>query len=382
MVGSLVRGLAGYTHREITERCAALGIRVPDEGTKAERVDGAVAGLLPADHEAVMARYLALGYANPPQRNAIEDLQWSQRDYPAITQRTRREIAAAMPEPIWGDADGFMRLLDQLWVLEDDTSWWTGKTLRDQIIRHMIHNRDWEAIELFKALGALDASDHRFALFIEGLLSGRVNPDEPTQRAMAASISHVLSAAGLRLDETGTDDGYPAFTIVDAGRSRHLPPQLILFASISKPDLRLPDVIDKRLEVLGSHADVLHYDRPVGRDGLTWADLQRWYAGLSELSAEQAKDKLYQRLQAAIPIGSPPQHTFFATYHTRFGRRDVAVCRVAARGVASLGPPDPTRPRRARLRPAANGLPDAAAEPPPRRARDRRRPALCPGWKT
>jgi hypothetical protein len=86
--------------------------------------------------------------------------------------------------------------------------------------------------------------DRRFALFMEELLSGAVNPDEERLRALVAAVSAALAASGLGSPKPGRWEGYPAFTILPTG-TRARPPRLILFAARStKPDVRLADVLD------------------------------------------------------------------------------------------------------------------------------------------
>jgi hypothetical protein len=143
-------------------------------------------------------------------------------DQPAV----RREIVDALEPvpPLWKDADGFRTLLRRLWVLETDVDLWTGHTLEADIDRHVFQNPgDWPLVYLFTQLGALGSSDHRFALFIHGLLSGAVTPDEDHQRAMAAALIPPLSRANLKIIETGHVDVYPDFALL-AGGAAHARP--------------------------------------------------------------------------------------------------------------------------------------------------------------
>jgi hypothetical protein len=176
-------------------------------------------------------------------------------------------------------------------------------------------------LDLFREIGALRSSDRRFALFIQGLLSGSVNPDEGFQRVLVDAVTPALSRAGLKIIESGSRGGYPEFAIVPTGTPAR-PLQLILFASIGrKPDLRLSEVLDQQVEMLDAPDVVLRYDRPISEQGLSWAQLQQWWDELTGLSADDAKWSLWNRLLASIPQDSPPQRALFTEYHDLYGRR-------------------------------------------------------------
>jgi very-short-patch-repair endonuclease len=81
-------------------------------------------------------------------------------------------------------------------------------------------------------------------------------------------------------------------------------------------------VLDQQIEVMSSTGDVLRYDKPVGDEGLTWDELQAWWAELQGLANEDAKRSLWQRLRAAIPAESPPQRALFEQYHEIYGKRN------------------------------------------------------------
>ncbi|MBB4932816.1 hypothetical protein F4561_003636 [Lipingzhangella halophila] len=216
----------------------------------------------------------------------------------------------------------FLAMLGQLWVLESEMDLWTGRSLASEIERHMVRfTDDWTVLDLFKKPGALTSSNRRFLLFVEGVLSGAVNPDEHRQRALAEAIALPLARGGLKVIETGSTGGYPEFSIVPTG-SRARPPQLILFASTAaKPDLCLREVLGQEVEVVGATSGVLRYDRPVPEYGLTWDDLQAWWAEREQLSPEAAKGSLWQRLRSALPANSPPQQALFEKYHRIYGQR-------------------------------------------------------------
>ena len=115
-------------------------------------------------------------------------------------------------------------------------------SLRGQIEQHVLRNPgDWTAEHLFEQLVAFDAGNGRFGRFIEGLVSADLIPDELAQRAVADVISPRLREAGAELRETGSDGGYPVFSVVPVSAARHRQPKNLVFASQVKPDIRISD---------------------------------------------------------------------------------------------------------------------------------------------
>jgi hypothetical protein len=148
----------------------------------------------------------------------------------------------------------------------------------------------------------------------EGLASPEIRPDEAAQRAFVEKMNSVLNGCGAELRETGTDGGYPTFTLVSLGTNAGRPKNLI-FASQIKPDLRFRDAVSNNVEVVTNADEVLIYDRPLGADGLRWAELQSWWADREKImEPEQAKRALYRRLQSCLPDSSPPQRFLFDTF--------------------------------------------------------------------
>ena len=332
-------GLSGFSHDKLGKACADLGLPEPprrDEGrpdpvlTKWQRIEWSFAALADEDLPAVAGRILAEGQMNAADRNALQDALWAGRNAVEVPRRTRREIAQDLD---LGDVtlkpDRFMALLDSLWVLgtrgfdpwaEDDPRHWS---LHRQIEQWVIRNRDWTAEELFDALGAIDeASDTRFALFLEGLASSGVVPDEPSQRRVAATVNRHLRPAGAELRETGNDGGYPVFSVVSTRAGRARQPKNVIFASRAKPDIRFRDAIDNDIEIVGNAGDVLVYDRPIGA-GVLWGDLLAWWKDREgiDTSDNQASSALYQRLCSILPENSPPQQNLFFLYHSIY--RDI-----------------------------------------------------------
>ena len=325
--------LDGHSHDKLGKACADLGLPEPprrDEGrsepvlSKRQRIDWSFAALASEDLPAVAGRILAGGLLNAAERNALQDALWAGRSAVDVPRRTRREIARDLDlGDITLKPDRFMALLESLWVLGTAFDPWAGDdpqhwSLRRRIEQWVISNRDWSAEDLFDALGAIDeASDTRFALFLEGLTSSGVVPDEPAQRRVAAAVNRHLRSAGAELRETDDDGGYPVFSVVSTRAGRARQPKNVIFASRVKPDIRFRDAIDNDIEIVGSEDDVLVYDRPIGA-GVLWGDLLAWWRDREGADAgdDQVSSALYQRLRSILPENSPPQQNLFFLYHS------------------------------------------------------------------
>ncbi|MCO1593815.1 hypothetical protein M8C17_01395 [Micromonospora sp. RHAY321] len=342
----------GGTHAKLDEDLAEAGLPPSTGGeTKAQR--GASSAAAVPDER---LREVAIGLVERNtglhmiDRMTIQDLVWADEHPPPIPKRTRRDLARALPGQILVDhAQRFHNLLATLFDLRhsgisfgfEDTS------LSGHIERHFYRNDDWTVEQLFDELDAVDhASDRRFALFLEGMVSGETVPDEDAQRQLVDTINPRLAAIGLELRETGNTDRYPTFHLVATGSRTGRPKQLI-FASPKKPDLRLIDVIDSDVEVVDPTGEILVYDRPISPSGLRWRDLQSWWSDTRRINNDHhAKRELYQRLGSSVPRA--PRNS----------------CSCSSSTTTSTGPPSktfpPSYPRcgatgtREQSRPAAN----------------------------
>lgn len=330
LVRDLVSGLHHLRHVDLNTVGTALSLVIPPQYpdpsqageveplSKQQRLDRAFDAIAPSDYEGVCAAFLQHGDLTTELSHRVEDLLWSRENWPQVTARTRREVAEALDafDAIWLEADGLLNLVKRYWMLTSPEWSFEFKDPYEPIVRHMFRfPGDWTTLEFFKEVGALDGGDRRFVLFLEGLLSGSVNPREARQREMAAALSPILARAGLKIMESGTNDGYPAFTIVALG-TRPRPAQLILFASRhGKPALRLRDVLDQSIEVLTGDDTVLAYDVPVSDRGLTWQDVESWWSHRKGISADQAKLDLWRRLVTVCADASPAQHAFLVAYY-------------------------------------------------------------------
>ncbi|WP_418648280.1 hypothetical protein ACNQFN_06200 [Thauera butanivorans] len=314
------------SHAQLSSFCAELGLPSPDEaGVKRERIESSFNAVADVDLPSVARRLLN---QHPPEaaiRNQIQDILWSESAAPPIPKRFRREVARAIEcDELYGDARKFDELLDQLWILDTDP--WAGLLgqdtgLRAEIQQHVHRNPgDWSAELLFDRLGVYDASDYRFALFLEGLASADVRPDEAAQRRFVTCVNVPLQGCGVELRETDTEGGYPVFTLISLHTTPRGRPKNLIFASSNKPDLRFRDAIDNDIEIVTNADKVLVYDRPIGSEGLRWDDLQRWWSETENITeTEFAKRSLYRRLRSSLPASSPPQRTLFDAFYEGYG---------------------------------------------------------------
>lgn len=318
------------THDTLPALCEALGMPSPEAiGSKKDRMTASFDALSNTDLPNTARLFLSKHKVNASTRNAIEDILWSDDACPVIQKRFRRELARALDSErvqLYGDVRRFDELLDRLWVLDSDSlADFFGlvhgdRGLRAQIQQHVHRNPgDWSIEFLFDQLGAYDASDRRFALFLEGLSSADVQLDEAAQRDFVACANSCLHRCGAELREIGTQDGYPEFVALSLHAPSRGGPKNLIFASPDKPDLRFRDALDNDIEIVTNADKVLVYDRSIGINGLLWADLQRWWGeteGIAE--AEEAKRTLYMRLHESLPPNSPPQTLLFEAFFQGF----------------------------------------------------------------
>lgn len=327
--GAVMSRLQPMRRVDLPAACDSIGLpEAPDEGTKAEYVRSRLA--LVTDPRPIAERFLAEHGDSMPSREryALEEILWSGDQSLQIPKKQRHLLARALGDarddlgiPLFLQGERFLLLVDRLWIRADLLDIFAGESrLRAEIRQHVVLNEaDWPVEYLFEQLGAFDSSDRRLILFVEGLVSADLRPDEPSQRAFVGALNPVLAEAGLELREVGTDGGYPVFRVV-ATRSPAGRPKTLIFASRKKPDLRISDVVSNEIEILSAEDEVLVYERPIGNEGLRWKDLQEWWSDTRKIpEPTKAKSTLYARMLRSLPGDSPPQQQLFKGYHYGFG---------------------------------------------------------------
>lgn len=312
-------------HTTLPETCIRLGLpTLPDEGSKAERVKASFDSLPDPNLQVLASRLLEFHPPAAQDRNALQDLLWSDTTAPAIPKKYRREVARARDiHDLYKSFKHFEQLLDRLWILDDDPlELLIGGTrsLRYRIYQHVHRNPgDWSTEELFEELGAFGSSDRRFALFLEGLASSEVLVDEAAQRDFVSAVNQVLLACSVELREVTTEGGYPVFTVVSKQTGSSRSPKNLIFASPEKPDIRFLSAVDNDIEIVSNAEKVLVFDQPIGAEGLRWRDLQAWWAETKGIEDDQeAKRTLYLRMRESLPQTSPPQLRLFESYYSGF----------------------------------------------------------------
>lgn len=327
LLRSEVGSLNGHcTHQELPEFCRQLGLPIPeDSGSKRERLYSAFDLLDDVKLPRFAEKLLAQQILNERVRNQIQDLLWEDELSIEISKRHRRELAVVL-QPLklfhhWGN---FKQLINDIFIIPVDLSSMflmpeTG--ILAEIERRFVKCPEHADIEwLFDELGVVELSHSRFRRWLEGLVSADVQIDIETQLAIVTAINTVLRTCGAELSHISDVDGYPVFNLISL-RGLRTRPKNIIFASLAKPDIRLSNSLDNEIEILSDLDEVLIYDRPLGPEGLSWRDLQIWWADLTdEKDSEQAKKTLYRRLSQSLPHTSPPQQIFFREFFCQFGQ--------------------------------------------------------------
>lgn len=312
------------TNEKIPDLCRQLGLPVPkEEGSKRERLHGAFDLLDDADMPEFARTLLAQKVFNPSIRNNIQDLLWADEPNIDIPKRHRRELAEALqPFELFGHWENFKRLLNDLFVFPLDLSEMfsiheTG--ILGEIHRHFVRNpEDGDVTWLFEKLQIVELSAPRFRRWLEGLVSADVQISIERQLAKVEAVNKVLRTCGAELIHSSDAEGYPVFSLISLRTFRGRPKNII-FASLTKPDIRLSDSLNNEIEILSNPNEVLIYDRPLSTEGLSWRELQAWWADFTrEENSEEAKISLYRRLQQSLPNSSPPQKKFFKEFFRQY----------------------------------------------------------------
>lgn len=326
---TLLRGFIGAlkdseTHAQLYVICERLGMRAPGpEGSKRDRLLDSFDAASETDLIGIAENYVRYYVRDAETRNRIQELIWLNTPSLEVPKRFRREVANRLDgEQLFLNAKHFMELLDSLWIMEDPWASLLGtdsSSLRAKVERHVVMNPgDWPVDHLFEELGAYTCSDRRFLLLLEGLVSSDVRPDVDAQREFVNVLNAALQPCQIELRPTGEDGGYPVYTAVPIGKGVKASVKNLIFASPMKPDLRFSDAINNDVEVVTNQEQVLIYDRPIGPGGLTWQELQDWWAEGHPSTVEAAKKALYYRLRDSLPENSPPQRLLFESYFRRF----------------------------------------------------------------
>ncbi|MBK5516687.1 hypothetical protein [Pseudomonas sp. TH10] len=312
-----------YTDARIPELLFKLGLDDCTEyDSKRRHLQKAVEAAGDVQIVAAAQRALELIGFEVHERDQLQELVWDDGTAPVIPGRYRRELAEKLNAiDLYMERDAFEQVLNEFWRI--DTMSFVNlirptPTLRQEIVRHYIENPDWDAVTLFDKLGAFQSSHPRFKRFVEALASSRVLPNEPAQRKFIEIVNDILKACGVHVVVGVGEDAFLTASLAYVGAGKQSSPKNLIFASTTKPDLRLGNALDNDIEVMSDPRDVLIYDRPIGSSGLLWRDLQAWYSQAFGVEENQAKKNLYRRLEASLPKSSPPQALAFSSFFKAF----------------------------------------------------------------
>ena len=134
-------------------------------------------------------------------RNAVQDLLWADLPEIFVTKRQRRDLARSL-----NDVDRVLRswdhteaLLHAVFAFDQMLSYLfgSGETEIEWVQRHhFLHPEDADMEALFDKLGGFDLSNHRFQLFLEGLVSADVQVDADAQERVVEACNSVLGTGG------------------------------------------------------------------------------------------------------------------------------------------------------------------------------------------
>ena len=311
--------LHGMTHRELSERPQRMaGFFVPEgEGlSKADRIKLALDGLSARELARIGKQMAeALGDLGLDEAALLE----LESDDPPITEITRRDVARVFEDDLAGERP-LLEMVERLFELQSPIESLfgpSGKSLRDQIERHMVRNPgDWSVEDLFLKIGALQCSRARFAALIEAAVHPLARRGE-AQATTVAAVNQVLARDGYELAPCGEESGYPIFRLQPVARGVRGRPKNLIFASRGpKPEIGFADAINNDIVILSGADSCLVYDRPIGADGLLWSQLVDWWARHPEGGTEDPAARLGARLQQSL--ASDAERKLFATYFKHF----------------------------------------------------------------
>lgn len=300
------------THAQLSEepqRIAGLVVPYPEGFSKRQRIDQALANF--AEEE--LAR-IALKFAVDRKDVDLDEAgrKVLEAGDPPLSRITRRDVARVFGDDLAGERDT-VEMVERYFPLStpiEDFLGSRGRSLRDQIARHMDHNPgDWSVEHLFGEIGAFDCSRARFGALLEEAVHPLSRSGEQQLQAVAA-LNKILARDGYELAQESEQSGHPIFVFRPIVRGVGGRPKNLIFASRGpKPEIGFADAINNDIVILSGEESCLVYDRPIGSNGLLWSELVAWWGDVTP-GANAAN--LGPRLQESL--ASEAEHKLFATY--------------------------------------------------------------------
>lgn len=313
LLGTLLQGM---THAQLSEEPSRIaGLVVPNEEglSKRQRVDLALSSL----SEVQLAQF-ALKFAADHGDVALDEAgrKVLEAGEPPLSQITRRDVARALGDDLAGER-GTVEIVGRYFPLSstiDDFLGSSGRSLRDQIARHMDQNPgDWTVEHLFFEIGAFDCSRARFAALLEEAVHP-LSRSADEQLQTIAALNKILERDGYELAQDSELSGHPIFGFRAIARGvggRH---KNLIFASRGlKPEIGFADAINNDIVILSGEESCLVYDRPIGPNGLLWSELVAWW---SDFTPGPNAANLGARLQESL--ASEAERKLFASYFKAF----------------------------------------------------------------
>lgn len=304
--------LQAMTHAQLSEepqRVAELVVPSGEGLSKRQRIDLALAGLT----QEQLAR-IALKFAARREDIALDELgrKILEASDPPLSHITRRDVARVFGDDLAGER-GTVETVGRYFPLSspiDDFLGSNGRSLRDQIARHMDRNPgDWSVEHLFGEIGAFDCSIARFGRLLEEAVHPLSRLGD-NQLQTVISLNKILSRDGYELAQESELSGHAVFGFRPLVRGVGGHPKNLIFASRGpKPEIGFADAINNDIVILSGEESCLVYDRPIDSNGLRWSELVAWWGDV--MPGANAAD-LGARLQESL--ASDAERKLFATY--------------------------------------------------------------------
>lgn len=310
---NLIAGvLQPMTHAELSEaplRIAGLVVPTGEGRSKRQRIDLALANLTEEELARLALKFAAQRGDIPLDEAGRKVLEASD---PPLSHITRRDVARIFGDDLAGER-GTVEMVGRYFPLStpiEDFLGSSGRSLRDQIDRHMDRNRgDWSVEYLFGEIGAFDCSRARFGALLEEAVHPLSRSGEEQLQTVAA-LNKVLARDGYELAQESELSGHPIFGLRPLVRGVGGRPKNLIFASRGpKPEIGFADAINNDIVILSGEESCLVYDRPISSSGLLWSELVAWWKDVTP-GANAAN--LGARLQESL--ASDAERKLLATY--------------------------------------------------------------------
>ena len=308
--------LQGMTHAQLNEephRIAGLVVESGEGLSKRQRIDLALADLAPKE----LAR-IALKFAAHRSDIALDEAgrRIFEAGDPPVSQITRRDVARAFGDDLAGER-ATVEIVGRYFPLSspiDDFLGSNGRSLRDQIDRHMDQNPgDWSVEHLFGQIGAFNCSRARFGALLEEAVHP-LSRSGDNQMQTVATLNKILLLDGYELAQESELSGHPIFGFRPLVRGVGGRPKNLIFASRGpKPEIGFADAINNDIVILSGEESCLVYDWRIGSNGLLWSELVAWWRDVTP-GANAAN--LGARLQESL--ASDAERKLFATYFKEY----------------------------------------------------------------